>query len=143
MKLIIGLLVLVGIGWVVVYYAGGYSTFDPNEQGMKAKAALSPGMSWKDAFAATGDPDKWQVVRRETIRVDGEEVDTFKPGPLMPFARDNLEKRLEENSVPHGFLCTFVYSNSTAFAVEFDGLGAIVDVRNAMTQADLLQTRDQ
>lgn len=143
MKLIIGLLVVMGIGWVVVYYAGGYSSFDPDEQGMQAKAALSPGMPWKDAFAATGDPKKWQVVRRETVRVNGEDVDVFKPGPSMPFTRDNLEKRLEENSVPHGFLCTFVYSNATAFTVEFDGLGAVAEVRDAITQADLLQTRDQ
>ena len=43
MRAILGLLIAVGIGWVVIYYAGGYSSFDPTEQGRKAQAAVQPG----------------------------------------------------------------------------------------------------
>lgn len=143
MKLIIGLLVLVGIGWAVMYYAGGYNTFDASDQGIKAKAAITPGMTWKKAFDVTDDPKKWQVIQREVSTLGGQQIETFKPGPQAPFTRENLEKRLQENSIPHGFQCTFAYSDSVAFTIVFDGFGDVDHVEDAVTMTDMLQMKDK
>lgn len=142
MKLIVWLLVLVGLGWASVYFLGGYSSFDPDKQGRDAKAALSPGMTWQNAFEITGEPKKYQIINRHVQMINGVEVESFVPGPPMTFDRTRLAERLDEGSVAHGFRATFVYSNSTAFTVEFDGKGLVAAVEDAITVADLLDQRD-
>jgi hypothetical protein len=57
----------------------------------------------------------------------------------MTFDRKVLEPRLANNEVPHGFILSYLFSNSVAFAVVFDETGAVTEVHDEETMADLLQ----
>jgi len=139
MKVIFVLLALVGAGWLAVYYGGGYGSFDPSDQGRKARAAVAPGMSHTQAFDACGDPRKVRKIRRVVERVDGREVVTFRPGPEVETTRERLEQRIKEDAFPHGFVVGYRYSESVAFAVHFDKDGTVEYVEDLRTMADLLQ----
>ena len=139
MKVVVVLLLLFVVGWIVVYYAGGYATFDPEQQAGDAKAALKPGMPWQQAFDITGDPPKYRPIFKKEKKSGGETYVTYQPGAPNKFDRSSVADRLANNSLPHGFICTFVYSTSIAFTLTFDGAGALVNVSDAPTMADLLQ----
>jgi hypothetical protein len=139
MKVVVALLLLFVVGWVVVYYAGGYATFDPVQQARDAKAALKPGMPWQQAFDITGDPPKYRPIFKKEKKIGGETIVSYVPGAPNKFSRSTVGDRLANNSLPHGFICTLVYSTSIAFTLEFDGAGALVNVSDAPTMADLLQ----
>ena len=120
MKVILVLVVIVGLGGVVLYYAGGYESFDPTEQGEQAKAALRPGMSFAQACALTGDPTEYCVIKRKVRRFEGHEIVEMVPTPPMKCTRDRINSRLTEGSLPYGFLCTFTYSRTLAFTLQYD-----------------------
>ena len=94
MKVILVLLILGGIGALALYYGGGYASFDPSEQGRQAKAAIKPGMTWKQVVDAATAPKDYQVFIEQTKRVGNEEVKMVKPGPRNRFKRDVLAGRL-------------------------------------------------
>ena len=95
-------------------------------------------------FDITGNPKKYRPIKKKTKRIGGETIEYLEPGPESRFNRDSFVDRLNENTLPHRFLCTFRYSNSVAFTVSFDGTGTVVAVEDAMTMTDLLQyTRDR
>jgi len=139
MRSILGLLIAVALGWVLMYYAGGYGSFDPSQQGEAAKAAIRPGMSWREAFTFTETPKKYRPIQVRKGRMGGQDIQTLVPGPAISFRAEGLEQRLAENGLPHGFTVTFTYSSSVAFTVTFDGTGTVVSVEDAFTTADLLQ----
>lgn len=139
MRIVLWLIVLVGVGWTIVYFAGGYDTFDPSDQCKKPKASIFPGMAYKRVFDITGEPKKWQVVQRKTTRSGDQELEFFEPGPPMPFTRDNFEWRLADGSISHGFQFNVIYSDSVAFTVAFDGYGEVVEAQNSQTLAGFLQ----
>jgi len=143
MKLIIKLVVAVVLVLLVVYYVGGYEGFDATKQGRDARAAIGPGMSWKQAFDITGDPREYRPIIKTTRRIGPETFDTYEPGPRNKFRRATVETRLAENTLPHGFICTFTYSGAVAFTVKFDNSGTVIGVTDAITMADLLQLKDE
>jgi len=134
-------LVMAAIG-ALVYYVGGLKGFDPSKQGLDAKAKIGPGMKWTAVLDITGDPGKFQPLIGKIERVNGQDVEVIEVGPLSKFSRANIERRLADKSLPHGFLCTFLYSDQVAFTVKFDGDGLVENVQNAATMADLLQMRE-
>ncbi|MCH7591744.1 MAG: hypothetical protein IH989_03035 [Planctomycetes bacterium] len=127
-------LVLVGAVFGIVFYSGGISGFDPSDQGLKARAALAPGMSFSQACDLTGDPKKFRIINRKVERIRGEEIVFFVPSPRVKCSRERINERLAEGSLPYGFVCTFTYSASVAFTVEYDKTGAVVAVTDAVTQ---------
>lgn len=142
MKVIVWLLVLVGAGWAAVYFIGGYGSFDPDEQGRKARAAITPGMNLGETIDLMGEPRKYQVLYKRVKRIGGEEFETIEPGPKNNFKRESVEQRIAEGSLGEGFLITMRFSNTTAFTVVYDGEGKVKGVDDAMTMADLLDMRD-
>ena len=142
MRLVLGLLVVVAVGWVMIYFAGGYSTFDPSEQGRQAKAALRPGMSFVQACDITGDPRKFRIINRKTKRVGDEEIVMMVPAPPVKITRERIETRLAEGSLPWGFLVSFTYSTTVAFTVRYDDTGAVVEVSDDMTLANWMEQGD-
>ncbi|MBI4718174.1 MAG: hypothetical protein HY763_10245 [Planctomycetes bacterium] len=142
MKTLFKLIVALGILLTLAYYLGGVRGFDASQQGRDARAAIGPGMSWQQVFAATREPKKYRAILKETKKVGGQTQEFLVPGPENKFRREALAARLAENSLPHGFLCTFRYSESVAFTVTFDGGGNVVAVEDAATMADLLQTSE-
>lgn len=142
MKVIFGMLVLVAVGWVGVYTFGGYGSFDATEQGKANKAKLGPGMSHTQVFAITDNPRKYRIINRHVKRVGGEEIETFDPSAEVDFDRARVDQRILDGALPHGFCCTFRYSESMAFTVHFDGTGTVTQVTDAMTMADLLDLRN-
>lgn len=143
MKVIFVLFVLVAVGWVGVYYVGGYASFDPSEQARLARDAVTPGMTFQEVCEAAGVPRKFQVIRREVHRVGGVEIVEFKPFAESKTSRENIESRIADGTVPDGFQTTYRYSQSVAFTVKYDGQGTVVDVFDEYTMTDLLQTRDR
>lgn len=142
MKFILVLLLLVGVGWGILYFTGGYGSFDPSEQGRKARAALAPGITHTRAFDLCGDPRKVQKIRRHVERVHGEEIVTYVPGPPANTSRERIDERVKAGGFPHGFVIPYRYSESVAFAVRFDELGIVEGVQDLVTMADLLQYKD-
>lgn len=137
MKVGLVLLLLAGVAFGVIFYSGGVSSFDPSDQGLKARAALTPGMSFSQACDLTGDPKKFRIINRKVEKIRGEEVVSFVPSPRVKCSRERINERLAEGSLPHGFLCTFTYSASVAFTVKYDQTGSIVLVMDAMTHNSL------
>ena len=139
MRFLIKLVIVVVLVLMVVYFVSGVGEFDPSKQGRDARAAIGPGMTWTQVFDITDDPKKYRPIRKRTKRIGGETIEYLEPGPENKSNRASFVDRLNENTLPHGFLCTFRYSNSVAFTVSFDGTGTVVAVQDAMTMADLLQ----
>lgn len=139
MRAFLFLLVLLGGGFVAMYYFGGYASFDPSKQGRDAQAALKPGMSFDQACDLTGDPKKFQIINRKVERVMGQEVVTMVPAPPVKCTRERIKTRIGEGSLPYGFLCTFTYSTSVAFTVHYDDTGAVVEVSDALTYQSLFE----
>ena len=133
---------MVALGLAAIYYGGGFSGFDATQQGKDARKAIGPGMSWKQVFDVAREPRKYQIVNRKVVRVGGNELESFKPGPSNKFVLETFKRRLSNNEYPHGFIVTYNYSSQEAFTVHFDGTGTVKYVEDAMTMADLLQTRD-
>jgi len=142
MKFMLGLLLLVGIGWATVYYAGGYGSFDPNKQGQQARAAVSPGMTHTKAFDACGDPHRVQKIRREVEKVGGEEIEIFVPGPPADTTRERINERIANGDFPYGFVIPYRFSQSVAFAIHFDEAGIVTQIEDLATMANLLQYKD-
>ena len=138
MKLVMGILAVLGLGLVVLYFTGGYGSFDPSEAGRQAKAALKPGMSFDQACEITGDPKRYRIINRKVYRVNGEEVVHLVPAPPVRCTRERISQRLAEGSLPHGFICTYLFSATVAFTVGYDGTGAVVTVEDTMTFANYL-----
>ena len=142
MKAVVGMLALLGVGWVVFYYVGGYASFDPSDQYRKAKAAIGPGMTWEQVFQVTGDPRKYRIVNRHVERSGGEEHESFSPSAPVDFRRERVSAALSSNGLPHGFVCRFDYTTSEALQLTFDGTGTLIAIEDATTMADLLETKD-
>ncbi len=142
MKVLFFFMAMVGLGMAAIYYGGGFSGFDATQQGKDARKAITPGMTWKKVFDVAREPRKYQTIHRKVANVGGVNMESFKPGPANRFVLDTFKKRLANNELPHGFQVTYHYSNQEAFIVHFDGAGIVDYVENALTMADLLQTRD-
>jgi len=142
MKAIIWLLVLVGAGWAAMYFVGGYSSFDPNEQGEKAKAAIKEGMTLAETIDLMGEPRKYRIIKKTVQRIGGQDVQHFERGAENKFDRARVEQRISEGSLEWGFTITMAYSNRTAFTVTYDSEGKVEGIEDAVTMADLLDARD-
>ena len=139
MRFMFKLVIVVVAVLIVVYCVTGVWKFDPSKQGRDARAAIAPGMTWTQVFDITDDPRTYRPIKKTTKRIQGETIEFLEPGSENKFNRESFMDRLNENSLPYGFLCTFHYSNSVAFAVSFDGTGKVVGIQDAITMADLLQ----
>lgn len=136
MKAALALLMAIGLGGAALYYGGGFASFNPSEQGRKARAALLPGMSFKQACDITGSPSKFRIINRKVSRINGVDVVHMVPAPPVSCTQERIAERLAEGSLPHGFLCTFNYSAEVAFGVEYDETGSVVSVQDLMTLAN-------
>lgn len=138
MKVVVVLIVLLGVAIAGIYFFGGYRTMDPDKQGTAAKAAITPGMSWKKVLDVAGENPKYRSISLVKEK-KGFEHETM--GPEVEFNRSRLASRINNGEVPQGFMFVYRYSERVAFAVRFDGNGKVTDVQDVMTMADLLQTR--
>ncbi len=139
MKFLLGMIVLFALVIGGMYQFGGYFNFDATQQGKDIRAKLGPGMTHKQVFDITGNPRKYQVIQRKAKKFGGQEIESFIPGPINIFKRERYDERIAENSMPHGSLATFHYSESQAFTVTFDGTGTVTFIEKAGTMSDFLQ----
>lgn len=136
-KVIVVVMVLVSVGLLVAYYFGGARTFDPTEQGERAKAAIKPGMTWQQIVAAAGKAQGFQTILEKKQR--GET--TYARGMLVKFDSASLEQEVASRIHPHGFVFTYTFSAQSKFPVTFDKRGVALSVQDEPTLADLLDTR--
>lgn len=139
MKGIVILLIVAIGGLVIFYYAGGYGSHDPTQQGKDALAAIEAAIqkgptTWKDVIRIARDP---QEVRYVVIRErNGEKI------PELGGRNDNFDSQLmaddiRNNVAQHGFQFTYRYSGSMWFTVDFDGKGNAESASAQMTPANL------
>jgi hypothetical protein len=143
MKLVVGFLVILIAGGALLYYGGGYKSFNPTEIGEKARAAIVPGMSWSKVIDAAGDPKEYRVMVKQVRETDGQPTGFLEPSSRNPFDRKRFEERQKTGGLPDGFQFPYSFSNSVAFQVTFDGMGNVSSVDDLTTMADLLQTTGQ
>lgn len=134
MKVILGLLVIVGIVLTVVYFQGGVATHDPEKQGQDARKQIKPGMTWQQVFKITGDPKRYQTFIKQGNRPPA-------PGAAVPFDRKTLESEIKNGTHQYGWQVVYQYTAKSAFTVMFDTKGVVDVVQDAMTVADLLDQR--
>lgn len=130
MKFILGLLLVCGALFLLMYYGGGLSGFDPSQHGRDAKAAIQPGMSWKKVMDAAGKPREYRIM----IIQKG----FPKPGPVGAFDEKALAGRIDAGTMENGFVFGYRFSESVAFDVYFDGAGNVTTVADAITMSKLL-----
>ena len=141
MKVIIIVLVLLAAGLGILYFRGGYHSFDPTAEGNKAKAAIKPGMTWKQVLDVAGKGGKYRHISRTVQRIKGEDVERTVVGTPVELKPDLLAARLAANQAPEGFVIEYYFSAQVAFEVVFDSTGLVNEVNDVMTTADLLGTR--
>lgn len=141
-KVIVGIMFVVGVVIVGAYYFGGVGSFDPTAQGRKAKAAITPGLTWTQVVSAAGAPRKYQVMQKVKDTMFGQEVETLKPGPVFNFDAVELTRAVNGGDVADGFIFRYMFSSQAAFQVFFDGQGLVLDVEDVPTVANLLDTRE-
>lgn len=138
MKAVIILVVVLALVIAGVYYFGNYRTFNPDEQGNKAKAAITPGMSWTKVLDIAGNSPRYRSM---SILKDKDGNEMTKVGTEVELDRSKLAGRVKNGEVGAGFKFVYRFSEKVAFEVTFDGSGNVVDVEDIMTMADLLHTR--
>jgi hypothetical protein len=141
-KAMVAVMVVAGAALGLVYFAGGFRSFDPTKQGRKAKAAITPGMTWTQVAQVAGDPKHYRVLAKVKKKSGGDVVEVIEPGFPMEFDRKTLAAEISANRVPNGFVFAYMFSQQAAFSVTFDGTGCVVGVEDIQTMADLLGTRD-
>ncbi len=147
MKAILVLLLLIVIGGIVLWYGGGYSSFDPSQQGRDARAAIAVGMDWADVVNGAGEPKEYRIfLKREKVVLTGEDgafdMLLLEPGAANRFNPTTITNRIAEGSLPHGFQFEYRFSHSVAFAVIFDETGTVTAIEDLFTTSDLLQMKD-
>lgn len=136
MKIAMGLLGAVVLGCILMYQFGGYASFDPTTQGLEAKEAIKPGMSWSTVTdICKGPPQEFRVITPDP------RTQLPREGPPRPFDAKQLEGDLASQSLPHGFVFTYKFSEKVAFSIVFSEKGNAVQLYDVRTMADLLQTR--
>jgi hypothetical protein len=143
MKAIVVLMLVIGLVIAGVYFFGGYQSFDPDQQGKDAKAAIKPGMTWTQVIGVAGENPKLQTISVSKRKVGNRTVEERMLGPKVEFNQKRVANRLAANEYPHGFILCYAFSEQVAFDVAFDGKGVVLDVADAMTIADLLQSRER
>jgi hypothetical protein len=142
MKIVVGIIALILVGLAAMYFFGGYKELDPDKQGREAKAAITPGMTFKQVIDAAGKPRKARTISVHK-RKDGDEwIEDEQIGPLSEFKQNVIEDRLRQNNAPYGFILHYYFSDQVAFEVRFDAQGVVEEIYDVRTMADLLQTRD-
>ncbi len=143
MKLIFGLMLILAVVLIAMYYGGGSATYDPTQQGLGAKAAITPGMTWRKVLDIAGGPGKWcRIVERTHKNFAGEEIREYEPTADSAYRQGCIRERLNEGDLPFGFMVTYQFSRSVAFLVVFDGVGKVVRLEDTASEADLLQLGD-
>ncbi len=137
MKVFVGLLILAGGLFLVLHYTGMFE-FDPVKQAQDARAAIKVGMSWDKVVSAAQEPRKYCVYVLKKEVVNGQEFETVKAGPEMPFDAENIRKRVADGSFEAGFSFRYVFSAGDAFEVKFDEMGYVESVQDMRTMKDLL-----
>ncbi len=151
MKVVIILIALVAVGLAAIYYFSGYATFDPTKEGLEAKEAIEPGMSWTEVLDIAGEKAKYQEVSKQkasavgsmatVLDSDEEEGYVLVAAPKQPFDRKRVAGLLADGKMPYGFVLSYLFSDSVAFRVVFDETGSVVRVDDEQTMADLLQMK--
>jgi hypothetical protein len=151
MKVAVILILLVAVGLWAVYYFSGYRSFDPTKEGLEAKKAIEPGMSFTEVLEIAGEKAKYQEVSREKASTVGSMATVLGPAeeegfvlvaaPKQRFDRKRVTGLLADGQMPYGFVLSYMFSNSVAFRVVFDETGSVLSVDDEATMADLLQMR--
>jgi hypothetical protein len=143
MKAIVILLGLIGLGVGGMYYFGGYSSFDPDKQGRDAKAAIKPGMTLAQVVAVAGENPKLHTISMYTRKVGGQTFKERKVGPAVTFVQSRVAKGVKDGIYTNGFILSYMFSQQVAFDVLFDNTGLVVELEDAATIADLLDSRQK
>ncbi|MGB0716908.1 MAG: hypothetical protein ACPGXK_13580 [Phycisphaerae bacterium] len=132
------MLIIVGVGYFV-FTSSEFTNFDPTQQGKDAKAAITIGMPWKDVIVEAGEPQEYRPLQKVNEGKGDSLMELLKEGPDMKFSEEGLESRLDGNTLPHGFIFGYRFSQSMAFRVTFDGDGYVKAISDSVTMHDLLQ----
>lgn len=137
-KALVGLAVVGALVLWGVYKFSGVESFDPTKQGEEARAAIQPGMTLAQVIDIAGEPRRYRSVRIEE-RTDsaGNKIETRRPGAEVAFDRATIERTLDNNGFPNGFILPYLFSERIAFHVWFDAAGDVESVRDQATAADL------
>lgn len=128
---ILAVLILVVIG--VIYLSGGFTGQSPEETARRFKAIAVAGTPW-EKVADHMEPKEFQALSSATLATN-----SLTPGISQPFRfnRGEFEQKHKSGAYKEGFIFNYYFSNTDAWAVEFDGQGKVVEGRKLPVMQDL------
>lgn len=132
MKVILILVVLMIGAYFILHFTGSSikEDFDPTQQGREAHAAIHPGDAWSQVVDKIGAPKKWKNEYSQYEFVLGyEDWDDTTP--------DTITKKVENGELASGFCFLYRYSDAATFAVNFNSQGAMVNIQDKESKADI------
>jgi len=136
MKIGVAILVLVGlVGVYLMYFTESAidKSFDPDEQGRAARGAVAAGDTWLAVLDSAGEPKHW--------REGSNEYDfgtAFLWNEWNDATRDDIEARIRRGDLSSGFCFLYKFSDAYTFALNFDGQGAVMNIQDKESKAQLL-----
>jgi len=128
MKVVLGLIVLIGAIIAVMFGLGLFSSEDPQVTLDNLKNSVKPGMTWQEV-ADIREPRKFTRVRFNAMG-----------GRTQPekFDRAKIADCISKGEFSDGFAFEYRFSNAHAAEVIFDSQGTAETVADMVTVGDLL-----
>lgn len=138
MRTLITFVIVVGGIVAGVWYLVENSKFDPDAQGEQAFTSIKPGMTWKKVVDVAGEPRNWQEVQIKKRSSGGIEWEEMELAVAGKYEASVVRRRIDDASLPDGFVFPYMFSARYAFSVWFDQDGYVTEVTKDRTAADLI-----
>ncbi len=133
MKALLVVVLLIGVGaFVLVKYKDSTDAAadNPSQQGRETRAKIVKCTNWTEVLDRAGAPRKW---RKATSDFDFNYRNRFDDS-----TRDAIVKMLKDNQLSYGFSFLYRFSDAVTFAVNFDEVGAMMNIQDREGQSALM-----
>ncbi|MEM1354640.1 MAG: hypothetical protein AAGH88_07135 [Planctomycetota bacterium] len=132
MRVVFGLLAVLILIGVVLFFVGGLSGYDPAEQAAEFKANVKPGDPWTKVLDAR-PPKTWAVI-------DYNNQYSMDPrSASRDFDEPSFRDAMAKGTGPaDGFIFEYVFDTEHAYDVWFDPAGNVTQIEDRPTASDLL-----
>ncbi|HRX84433.1 MAG TPA: hypothetical protein P5572_05375 [Phycisphaerae bacterium] len=124
MKLLLGLLIVGGGIAAALHYSGMFN-HNPAAQAKEVQAKMEKCKTLAQVLAVA-EPRKYCIyVKKSHTLPDGSVIETWNPGPQVPYDKDALQARIDNGSLEGGFAFFYTYTDMDRFEVKFDPTGGV------------------
>jgi len=135
-KLLAGFIVFATIGLLAIYHFAGVKDVDPQQQYNDARAAIVPGMTWKQIVSEYKPPKFYRLLEKKVVTrggVGGQPYEMIEPTAKNGYVEQHIANRLEQKRMPHGFQFEYKFANNLGLVVKFDSDGVATEIEELKT----------